>query len=207
MRPVGIILFFFMYLHIANAQKVVNKTIVNSTISFIQIDASNCFEITLETIDTNEMVIEATIDGEYENDLLSIVKEEGSTVLVNTGFQPNFRSPNDKLSAHKVVSIALKVKLPKDKNVNVYGSSCNVTATGVYERLKVSLNDGGCNLYNVYRFAEINTQSGDIHVRSAMATIDGKSKYGLVESDEIPTGNDYFKLNTITGNILLNRIE
>jgi len=207
MRPVNIILFFFMYLHIANAQKVVNKTIVNPTISFIQIDASNCFKITIETTETNEMVIEATIDGEYKNDLLLSAKEEGSTVLVSTGFQPNFKNPNDKLSAHKVISIALAIKLPKDKNVNVYGSSCNVTATGVYERLKVSLNDGSCNLYNVSRFADINTQSGDIRVRSAMATIEGTSKYGLVESDKIPMGNDYFKLNTITGNILLNRIE
>ena len=197
----------FLFLNSVNAQKTVKKTLINPSISFIQIDADNCFEIDLQTSKTNEMVIEATIDGEYKKDLLLQVSEEGSTVLVKGGFQPNFKNPNDKLSAHKVISIALRIKLPEQKNVTIFGTGCNIKATGLYRNLKVTLNDGRCDLINVSETVEIITQSGDISVTSLKATIDSKSKYGSIFGNKMPIGDGHYLLRTISGNIHLNRID
>ncbi len=207
LKPLLQIIIVFMYLNMVNAQKTVKKTIVSPDISYIQIDASNCFELNLQTTDTNELEVEAMIDGEYKNDLLLQVRIEGATVLVSSGFQPNYKNPNDKLSTHKVISIALKIKLPKQKNVTVFGTGCNIKATGLYKNLKVTLNDGRCDLINVSETVEISTQSGDISVKSLKATIHSESKYGLVLGDKLPIGHDHYILRTVSGNIHLNSID
>lgn len=191
----------------STAQKLIKKSIVNSDISYIKIDVKNCFEITLETSNSNEMVVEAQIDGEYKKDLLLNISEKGSTIVVSTDFQPNFVNPNDKLSAHKVISIALKVILPKQKDVHVFGTNCNVTATGNYEFLKVSLNDGRCDLNNIFENVEVITQSGHITASYSDAMVKAKSKYGKVTGTISKTGNSQYDLSTVTGDILLKRIE
>jgi hypothetical protein len=77
-----------------HAQKMVVKTVENPDISFVQIDAKNCFSLALETVDIPKTTVAASIDGEYLQDLMVNVAQEGSTVLVSAGFQPNFVFPN-----------------------------------------------------------------------------------------------------------------
>lgn len=185
----------------------VEKTIVDSHITFIEIDATNCFDIILETVQGDAMQIEAKIDGEYHNNVLLMVGEEGNTLQVGAGFQPNFVKPNDKLSAHKVVSIALRIRLPQGKSVVLNGTSCNVSAKGTYLNLEVSLNDGQCVLHQISEKVMVRTQSGDILIFSKEAAILAESKYGIVSENHIPKGDTKYVLKTVTGNIHLNRTE
>ncbi len=189
------------------AQKVVKKSIIDPSISFIKVNANNCFKVELKTGTTNEMFIEATIDGEYSKNLLLNIKSDGATITVSADFQPNFVRPNDKLSAHKVISIALKITVPEQKDVYLNGTSCNVVASGQYSFLRVILNDGKCTLNNISESANIMTQSGDITVSSAGAVILASSKYGRVDNSRIPKGNTSLVLRTITGNIHLKKTE
>ncbi len=180
---------------------------VHPGISFIGIDANNCFDISLDTLDGNEMIVEAKIDGEYSEDLLVKIRQEGSAILVGAGFHPNFTDPNDKLSAHKVVSIALRVQLPRFKKVELQGTGCNVAVSGNYESLKVDLGDGRCYLKNVSETVEVHTQSGDITVLGSNAQIMASSKFGKVQKNNIPPGNNKYTLSTVTGNIHLSKTE
>jgi len=190
-----------------SAQKVVQKTLINPEISFIKLDVSNCFEVELETAQVKEMVIEATIEGEYKDDLIINVEEAGKTLSISSGFQQNFVHPNDKLSAHKVISIKLKIQLPENKNLNVYGTNTNIWLTGIYEHLKITLNDGFTKLHKVVGKAEVITQSGNIFIESVGAEISSASKFGKVYGDQIPKGNSKYILNTISGNIHFKRME
>ena len=203
--------FFFLglllCLQTSRAQKVIKKTIFNQQISHIQVDVKDCFKLDISTSDSDELFVEAQIDGEYESDLLLQVSEEGSTLKISAGFQPNFVNPNDKLSAHKVISIALKVVLPKQKNVHVFGTNCNVTASGSYDFLKVSLNDGRCDLNKGLNNVEVITQSGPISVNYEDANINAHSKYGRVVGITSQKGNNRYELSTVTGDILLKRVE
>ncbi|MEJ1221289.1 hypothetical protein [Sediminicola sp. 1XM1-17] len=199
-----ILLFSICFLQ---AQKTVKKTIVNPKGSFVQIDAENCFEVKLETTNSSDLIVNAAMDGEYNPNLMVNVSQEGATIFVSAGFQPNFIVPNDKLSAHKVVSIALRIKVPQYGNVKVFGSSCNVIAGGRYQHLEVVLNDGRCELDDVGQNSTVRTQSGDILVSSAKARVSASSAYGEVSGDSIPPGNHNFKLQTVTGNIVLRKTE
>ncbi|MGI9552207.1 MAG: hypothetical protein ACR2MT_13485 [Aurantibacter sp.] len=201
---------FLVVLFCANfvgAQKIVKKTVINSNITSVQIDAKNCFEIRMNTAKTKEMLVEAAIDGEYKSDLVLNLKENGPSILVSSGFTPNFKNPNDKLSAHKVVSIALKITLPRFKNVQVNGTSSNIIVEGAYEHLKITLNDGSCTLNEVSEAVDVLTQSGDISLYSTSAEIVATSKFGTVQRNNIPLGENRFNLTTITGNINLSNNE
>ncbi len=203
----GLYVLFLFTINFLGAQKIVKKSIINPNTLFIQIDVSNCYEASIETSDSNEMVIEATIEGEYKNDLLLNIREEGATASVNIGFHPNYVNPNDKLAAHKVISVALHIKVPEHKSVQVYGSSCNLMATGFYKNLKVTLADGRCTLNDVSETVNVATHSGDINATCPNAEIFATSEYGKILRQAIPKGDNRFVLTTVTGNIHLRKKE
>lgn len=203
----SIFILLFLSANFLNAQKVVKKAVINPNITSVRIDARNCFQIKIQTSRTDELLVEAIIDGEYKNDLILKLKDEGSSIFVSAGFSPNFKNPNDKLSAHKVVSIKLLISLPDGQNVQVDGNSCNIIASGNYEHLKITLNDGNCTLNEVSEMVTAQTQSGDIDVHSSSAKIKAVSKFGKVRKNDIPDGGNNFTLTTTTGNINLVRNE
>lgn len=188
-------------------QKAIRKTIVNPENQYVQVDAKNCYLVLLETSKNKELVVEANIEGEYQKDLVVKIEEDGSNVLVSTSFLPNFIAPNDKLSAHKFISIALKITIPEYCVVNVFGTNSKVEATGTYRNLKVSLDTGDCVLKNVIEEAQVKTQKGTITVRTNEGKIDATSVYGVVKLSNIPEGNSRYKLSSVEGNIYVKKTE
>ncbi|SEK91802.1 hypothetical protein SAMN04488008_102434 [Maribacter orientalis] len=188
-------------------QKNLYRTISANDISLIQVNAANCFKVEFHTGDSNEITIEAEIEGEYSQDLDLEVNTSGTTVLIEAGFAPSFEYPNDKLSAHKVVSILLKLTIPSFKEVEVYGTNSRVILEGKYKELDVSLSDGECELHNILGNANVKTQSGTINVFAKSAQINANSKYGKVSFNPIPEGLFIYKLQTVTGNIELSKTE
>ena len=206
MRALVLLLTFLSICNL-HGQKLVKKALVGPKIVSIHIDAQFCYQIDLSTSNKKEVEVEASIEGEYAKDLLITIKEEGPTVLIGAGFQPNFDNPNDKLSAHKVISIALQVSVPKYKEVHVYGTNSNVTVEGKYKKLDVKLDDGRCVLNNVIEMVDVTTQKGDILLSTSMGNIIAKSVYGKVYLDSIPQGYNQFILNTVEGNIRLQKTK
>lgn len=176
-------------------------------VSLIQIDSENCFKVELTTLAEKRIIVESDMDGEYMQNLLLNVLREGNTVWIGAGFQPNFRNPNDKLSAHKVVSISLKIAIPQYLDVSVRGSNSNISATGNYDNFEITLTDGVCTLDKVRGDITVSSQSGNIVLSTSEAEIQASSKYGEVDRELIPHGDNQFTLNSITGNISIRKTE
>ncbi len=206
MKALWFFLGFFAFVHL-QGQKLVKKALINTKTEYIQIDSEFCYQVNLFTSKTQEVVVEASIEGEYAKDLIIAIEEQGATILISARFQPNFTNPNDKLSAHKVISIALDVELPEYKDVFVYGANSNVDVTGKYKKLKVKLSDGRCSLNNVGETIEVITQKGDIVLTTPSGNIMAKSTYGEVLKEDIPLGDNQFTLNTIEGKIHLKKTK
>ncbi|PWL40093.1 hypothetical protein DKG77_04505 [Flagellimonas aquimarina] len=206
MRTLFFILCFFFLLNL-HGQKLVKKAFVNSRTESIQIDSQYCYLVNLGTAKTNEVRVEADIEGEYSKDLLITIEDKGTTVLISAGFQPNFINPNDKLSAHKVISIRLNIILPEDRNVFVYGTNSNILVEGRYKSLKVKLSDGRCTLDNVLGKVGVTTQKGDILLTAEKGNIITESAYGKVEKETIPQGQNQYVLKSIEGNIHLKKTK
>lgn len=192
---------------LAIAQKKVNKSILLPSGHLLEINAGQCYSVELETAKGRHLIVEAVMEGEYKGELLLQISTEGGTTSVNAGLQPLFGLPEDKLGAHKVISIALKIYLPHDQRVQLFGHSSQITAKGRYSHLQVYLEEGQCSLLGVSDWAEVITRDADINLESPAAIITANSKYGMVSPHQIPPGTARFHLQTISGNIQLLRRE
>ena len=203
------LLFFMVFFTLVNlhAQKLVRKAFIDARTETIQIDAQYCYRIDLKTGSSNEIEVSASMEGEYAKDLLISIEQSGTTAMISADFQPLFINPNDKLSAHKVVSIALEIRVPEHKNVDVFGTNTNLFATGKYNDLDITLSDGRCTLENVSESVEVTTQKGDIRVMAPSGNIIAESTYGNVEEGIIPFGYNQFILKTIEGDIFLTKTK
>ncbi len=197
----------FVAANILNSQKVVQKSLLASNVSNIHINTDNCFDVAVETWDSEVINIEGTLEGEYNPNLILNITKEEPTVTISAGLHPNFELPSDKLSAHKVISIKLRIKLPNNKFVQLFGTSTDCIITGSFSNLKVSLADGNCTLSAIDSNAEITTQSGHITIRNSKALVTASSKYGGVFGGITSSASRHFKLSTVTGNIHLSKTE
>ena len=205
-KLISVLLLLFFSVSLA-AQKKLSKTIYAQHIDVVQVSAAYCFEVNLATHPGDDVLVDVEIEGEYTKDLELEIKTDGSTLFVEPKFNPSFENPNDKLSAHKVVSILLNISVPTGKDVAVFGSSVRVFAQGEYQELRILLSDGSCNLKHVFGEVEVKTQSGAINVSATKANIEASSKYGRVDPNPIPKGTSTYQLQTVTGNILLSKTE
>lgn len=204
MKKVGILIFLFLCAQVVHTQKLVRKTIASTHISFFEIDTQNCYRVDIGTSDSGELVVEAESDGEYGRDFVVRVQEGGSTARISAGFSPDYVVPGDKLSTHKLISIALRINLPVNSNVLVNGYGSDVGIRGSYIDLAVVLNDGRCTLQKPGKKVSVHTLSGDIIVKGATGLINAKSTYGKVYQGNIPKGDAVLNLDTVKGDIVLN---
>ena len=202
MRLIIPFLFLFICLGL-QAQKSIRKSIHNPRTSWVHVDTEHCFELELGNSDAEEVIVYANIDGEYSDDLLIEMEEEGTTLMIRPDFRPDFKHPNDKLSAHKVISIHLTVLVPAYTNVKVYGHHTRVLANGIYSASEFTLDDGKCSMKIEAETLEATTHSGDIYFESRGARVEATSRYGRVQGGPIPIGNGIVSLQTTSGNIYL----
>ncbi|MBT8210884.1 MAG: DUF4097 domain-containing protein [Eudoraea sp.] len=186
-------------------QKAISKTYPASLDTLIQIDTDKCYLAEISAYEGEAVIVEARMDGEYAEALSINITEEGKTLWIGTAFNPDFVFPNDKLSAHKVVSISLSIRIPAYRDVQVFGTSCNVMLSGAFNEVDVVLNDGSCTLDQVARNVKVNTQSGHIRLNSLQGAVKAISHYGRVLQEEIPQGEKHYDLETVSGDITLQR--
>ena len=185
-------------------QKEIVKELANTAINTIEVNATNVYNLNISTTSEKRITIAATLEGEYSPDLVVSVTEQDSVMVVSANFQPNFIHPNDKLSAHKVISIQLTIAIPEQMNVGVLGYSTEVDVRGKLKALKINLNDGNCQLSNVKGKVKVTTHSGHITLKHIDGSVNANSRYGKLMQGAIPQGKSRFKLTTVLGNIFVN---
>lgn len=202
-RPSFVLVAFLLSLAVS-AQKVVEKTIDNPKTKFVQINGDKCFKVVLNTHDQNMLKIEASMEGEYAKDLVLKLEENGDNIGISADFIPSFSKPNDKLSAHKVISILLSVTLPNGIATTVFGTNTHVFAEGDYQNLAISLADGNCMLKNIGNDVQVKTQNGEILVEGAKGWVKANSQYGTVTKGKVPKGVQTYSLSSVEGDIQVN---
>ncbi len=119
-------------------QKSVEKSVDVTSVSKIVLDASNLFGVSLSTIKGSQVFLDTQMEGEYQEKYINSVKKEGTTLYIGVERAPAFHDINDKLSAHKVVSVHLDIAVPEFKEVVVYGDYTSISARGKYKLLELS---------------------------------------------------------------------
>jgi len=197
----------FFTLGILQGQKLVEKSLAADQVRFIEIDAANCYRISLGTRPTENVEVVAHMDGEYAGKLMVSLEEREGTVSIRAGFLPGFMAPNDKLGAHKVVSISLEIFLPPHRWVRLRGTDCQVWASGEYRLLAIDLGGGSCHLRALSQRVEAHTQSGDIWLTTDRGVIRAISDHGRVLREDIPMGDPRFVLGSVEGDIHIQKTK
>ena len=184
-----------------SAQKRVSKALLDPVVESIVVEGEQCYRILLETADTREVHITAEMEGEYQEALLVQSEVLGNTLRISTGFAPDFELPNDKLGAHKVFSVALRIVLPSDQRVTLFAGSGQVAVRGRYRSLKARMDGGHIHLEHLAERTDIRTRTAGIDAQIPRGTVTAESRHGMVEMGNIPEGGRRYELKSNQGNI------
>lgn len=206
MRTVIFIWFVIISLPVLG-QKRIDKVISDAGISTVNINGTNCFRINVTAQSSHNMDIKTSIAGEHNEEMMIVSERKNDTLFVSARFHPLFQADNDKLSAHKVMSIEMDLHVPEHLNLYITSDIAQVHAQGVFNNAIIELRDGSCMLSSFSGNAKINTLNGDIKVETNFAKINANTKHGQVNMEPLTSGENELFLKSIHGDISIFKIE
>ncbi len=199
------IAFLFVFsITYCNAQKVIEKEFSSEEIKTLSIVDDAIFKIEIQSSETSIIKISANISGEHSESVIIEEKNTEGILSLKTGFAPFFSLENDKLAAHKIMAIELKIEVPKTISVEIKSKLASIFANGTYKNIAVSIENSNCDLQNFSGNAHLKTTNGNITV-IANSTVSGKaiSINGIVKNGLPNHGKFLVEAESINGIILL----
>ena len=203
-KKIVIVSFFLLSIAVCKAQKVIEKEFSSEEIYKLSIVDDAIFKIEIQSSENSTIKISAHISGENSESIIIEEKIVDGILSLKTGFAPFFSLENDKLAAHKVMAIELKITVPSTISVEIKSKLASVFANGTYKNLAVSIENSNCDLQNFSGNAHLKTISGNITV-IANNTVLGiaVSKNGIVKNELFKNGKFLVEAESINGIISL----
>jgi len=200
----GFFIAFSMVPHFVFSQKVISRSWEIEGLQKLEILSDEAYLISIESGKTGTIEVEAHITGEHAEQIVLSSEQHGNSLRISTSYQPFFFPPNDKLAAHKVQSIALKITVPEVLWVVVSSPSASFEGQGQFQQLEVTLANGICNLINFQGNAYLKTHDADILVMSAV-NVSGNaiSEHGKVINQLPAEGMYHLRAESVNGNVSL----
>ncbi|MBQ4801658.1 hypothetical protein J8L88_02260 [Aquimarina sp. MMG015] len=195
--------FFLIFLFVFNwmqSQSSFNKSIDATDLTEVSITLDNTFQIEVTNTSENKIIVTAVSEGEYQNNVFINTKRNENSLSIIDDIQPFSENHNDKLSAHKVIVLKVKIQLPKHLNVVIISRLASLNLNAKIKSLFVELNSGDCFLNDFIGNAVINTLDGSITIYTKNATINASTKKGILSAEKI-FGEHLIELKSISGDI------
>lgn len=189
------------------AQKSTEKTWSANNIKTLSIDGENIFKIKITNSNSNTISLKVKIEGEYAEQLVIIDTISEEKILISSSFQPLFKKDNDKLSAHKVLSVEYEISVPNHVNLDIKSDIASVQISGSYPSVFIELKQGNCNLNQFLGEATINTIEGNITIETNNAKVEAFTKAGTKNIHVFKFAYHQIICHSINGNIKVNKIE
>ena len=175
-----------------------------SAFNEVSIVSDEVFFIKIIAGETSKIKLEAKASGEYCEYVVLDISEEKNKLQIATGYTPYFEAANDKLAAHKVMSIQLELLVPENMAIKVFSKLASFYGEGRFKNAEVILEDGQCVFALFKGNAKIKTRNGNVVV-SAKGGVAGTaiSNYGTVINNLPSTGKYKIKVQSVNGDITL----
>ena len=186
------------------AQKILLKEFDAQEIEKLIVNADRVFSVKIATEETQKIFVTAKVQGENFESVMVSASEENGSLKIEMGYTPFYKAINDKLAAHKVISVDLEIRLPKNMFVSITSDIASIAAQGDYQFLYIGLENGNCDVKNFRGDGSLQTKQGNISVY-AKDNVAGSafSKTGQVLNDLPAQGKYYIKAESIGGIIKL----
>jgi hypothetical protein len=174
-------------------QKRMEKIVSNQDISTLVIEGANFSEIHIAAKDVPTIHLIATIAGETFENVLLTTKQETSVFKIGLGYTPFFIPDNDKLAAHKVMSIRLDMVVPEGMDLQVLSTSAHVSFEGAFGIVIAQGGDGNYTLLDFEGSGTIITKKGDIK---------GSVSANVLVVNQLKNQNQHAIINTIQQHLI-----
>lgn len=144
------------------SQKILEKQFDASEITQLSIYSEMISKLTIDSEKTDKITIITKVAGEHSENVLVTSSEDFKTLKIGTAYSPYFIAENDKLAAHKVISIEMQMTVPEFINIDVETKIASVEVSGTYANFKASLEYGNCNLNDFLGNADLKSLHGNI---------------------------------------------
>jgi len=189
------------------AQHITQKFFSTESISTININGNSVFKITVETTKDANISMSSRVEGEHNEHIILVTETKDSVLYVSTKYQPLFDKANDKLSAHKMSSIEFIITVPKHFNVQVNSDITDVIVKGQYKYVAINLKSGHCTLHHFSGQSRVNTIEGNIVANINYAQVEAITKHGIIKKQNLDPGKTSLLLESINGNITVNKSQ
>lgn len=183
------------------------RTLDASKIKSIDIAGNTIFKIKISTKPQKDISINLQVEGENNEQIVLQTKQKHDTLFISSAYQPMFIKPDDKLAAHKQISLELILQIPEDLNLLVRSDIASVFITGLYNQVVAELLNGHFFASKFSGNLQVDTLHGNITVETRAGKFNINSKKGKVQKANLPIGTNQFLLNSINGNISVFKTE
>lgn len=189
------------------AQKQIMKQFDGSQLSTVSISGNTIFKISITTKKEKDIKLILQVDGENNEQVVLQTHIRRDTLFVESTYQPLFIKPDDKLSAHKKISIELTIFVPEHFNISITSDIASVNATGNYNYFMTELLNGHFTATGFFTDLLVNTIHGNISLETDAAQLKLQSKNGTITQDKIDHGRSQISLHSINGNIMVTKAQ
>ncbi|MGM0934886.1 MAG: hypothetical protein ACQEWD_15730 [Bacteroidota bacterium] len=189
------------------SQKETLETIDAKSVEGIQIYADEVYSISIETYEGSEIIIATHSEGEYYNRIRLNTEIQDENLILSTQYPEALSGGYDKLSAHKVFSLDLQLKIPERLKLYIESNLASVTATGEFKFLELRLNQGFCDLRDFSGNGNVQTIMGNILVETLNTRVEAESRNGNLEMPLARNGDNLLKLTSVNGDIRLRKTK
>ena len=174
----------------------------------LEIVTDEVFNISIKSEPSEQITLIANVEGELYAETMVNALQRSKTLSISTDLTPYFKPENDKLAAHKVMSVEFQLTVPMDLAVVIRSKLASVQAQGSFRYFEVGLEQGRCELTDFYGTGKLHTIQGDITAEcDRWQGAKAISKYGTVDSDLRPLGKRMIEAESIYGSIRLKRTQ
>lgn len=164
MRIISFLFFALCFAGSLHAQKNTIKEVNAANLEVLQVDVKNIYNLNVVASNTNTFKAAMNSEGEFATQMVMNLIEAGSTWNVKVDFAPGFKPTDDKLGAHKVISVNLTLEIPEGKYLMVSGRCLKVELNGIFKQTDVFLDAGNIVARNFSAAGNLSTNEGNIKV-------------------------------------------
>ncbi|RMA65865.1 hypothetical protein [Ulvibacter antarcticus] len=186
------------------AQKILEREWDAEGVEKLFLRCNSVYQISITSEKTDKILVHTEVAGENYEQLLLATELKNDKLTIETSYAPFFKPENDKLAAHKIMAIEMRLVIPEGLQVSIESKLASVEVEGSYRFLSVALEEGNCELQNFKGDASLQTKKGDIIVFARTdVSGTGLSTNGTVENHLDFNGSLLIEAESIYGNIRL----
>ncbi len=202
--PWGFFVFVILFGPDGISQKTMQKSWEAHNFVRLEILSEEAYLIQIEVVPTKTIQLKTSVEGEHFESVVVDAIEKNNVLQLKTAYRPYFTPENDKLAAHKLISIALHLSIPEGMEVVVEASKARLETQGSFKQLDANLMTGLCILKGFKGNAALNARNGDVLVFAEPGVSgEGISHHGTV-INQLPVQQPFrITAESVNGNISL----